>query len=84
MRSLSLSDQNNYIMGAAQIREELHQFINNADERILNLMYGMMKADIQKDEALEASIDKGLEQSKKGEVRPHETVMTEIRARYKS
>jgi hypothetical protein len=84
MKSLSLSDQNNYIMGAAQIREELHQFINNADERILNLMYGMMKADIQKDEALEASIDKGLEQSKKGEVRPHETVMTETRARYKS
>jgi putative addiction module component (TIGR02574 family) len=32
-------------MGAAQIREELHQFINRADERILNLMYGMMKAD---------------------------------------
>lgn len=32
-------------MGAAQIREELHQFINRADERILNLIYGMMKAD---------------------------------------
>lgn len=32
-------------MGAAQIREELHQFINYADERVLNLMYGMMKAD---------------------------------------
>jgi predicted transcriptional regulator len=71
-------------MVAAQMREELHQFINNADERILNLMYGMMKADIKKDEALEASIEKGLEQSRKGKVRPHETVMTEIRARYKS
>lgn len=32
-------------MGAAQIREELHQFINYADERVLNLMYDMMKAD---------------------------------------
>ncbi len=32
-------------MGSAQIREELHQFINRADERVLNLMYGMMKAD---------------------------------------
>lgn len=32
-------------MGAAQIREELHQFINHADERVLNLIYGMMKAD---------------------------------------
>jgi predicted transcriptional regulator len=71
-------------MGAAQIREELHQFINHADERVLNLMYGMMKADMQTDEGPEASIDKGLEQSKRGEVRPHEQVMTEIRARYKS
>jgi len=35
-------------MGAAQIREELHQFINRADERVLNLIYGMMKADGEK------------------------------------
>jgi putative addiction module component (TIGR02574 family) len=34
-------------MEAAQMREELHQFINRADERILNLIYGMMKADIE-------------------------------------
>ena len=34
-------------MGVAQIREELHQFINQADERVLNLIYGMMKADNQ-------------------------------------
>jgi putative addiction module component (TIGR02574 family) len=45
MKSLSLFNQNTCIMGAAQIREELHQFINRADERVLNLMYGMMKAD---------------------------------------
>lgn len=32
-------------MGAAQIREELHQLINQADERILMLIYDMMKAD---------------------------------------
>lgn len=38
-------DQNTCIMGAAQIREELHQFINQADERVLTLIYGMMKAD---------------------------------------
>ena len=71
-------------MGASQIREELHQFIDHADERILNLIYGMMKADMQKDAALEESIDKALVQSKKGEVRPHEQVMSEIRSRYKS
>ncbi|MCE7864384.1 MAG: hypothetical protein DYG99_12660 [Bacteroidetes bacterium CHB5] len=70
-------------MGASQIREELHQFINHADERLLNLIYGMIKADTYKDEALEASIDKALEQSKKGEVRPHKQVMSEIRSRIK-
>lgn len=32
-------------MGAAHIREELHEFIDQADERILALIYGMMKAD---------------------------------------
>jgi len=45
MKSLTLLDQINNTMGAAQIREELHQFINHADERVLNLIYGMMKAD---------------------------------------
>jgi hypothetical protein len=71
-------------MGSAQIREELHQFINHADERILNLIYGMMKADMQKDAGLERSIDKALEESKSREVRPHDQVMQEIRSRYKS
>lgn len=34
-------------METTQIREELHQFINRADERILRLIYGMMKADFE-------------------------------------
>ena len=33
-------------MGTTEMREELHQFINQADERILRLIYGMMKADV--------------------------------------
>lgn len=45
MKLLTLPDQINNTMGAAQIREELHQFINHADERVLTLIYGMMKAD---------------------------------------
>ena len=35
-------------------------------------------------EALEASIERGLNQSNKGEVRSHQQVMTEIRDRYKA
>lgn len=45
LKSLSLFKLNKGVRGTAQIREELHQFINRADERILNLIYGMMKAD---------------------------------------
>ena len=56
-------------MGAVQIREELHQFINQADERVLNLIYGMMKAD---NEGLltaeqQEDLDKRIVRHKKGE-----------------
>jgi hypothetical protein len=61
---------NSRIMGAAQIREELHQFINRADERILNLMYGMMKADSEKNMLTveqQEDLDKRIASHKKGE-----------------
>lgn len=36
-------------MSASQIRKELHSFIDQADERILKLLYGMMSADRNED-----------------------------------
>ena len=56
-------------MGAAQIREELHQFINQADERVLNLIYGMMKADSESllTEEQQEDLDKRIARHKKGE-----------------
>lgn len=57
-------------MGASQIREELHEFINRADERILNLMYGMMKADKEKEILTadqQADLDKRIARHKSGE-----------------
>jgi putative addiction module component (TIGR02574 family) len=33
-------------MGAIQIREELHQYIDIADDRLINLMYAMVQADM--------------------------------------
>ena len=45
------------------------------------LDFGLAKQ--EKDDALEASIDKGLDQSRKGETRSHDQVMREIRERYK-
>ena len=35
-------------------------------------------------DALEASIDRGLNESKTGQTKPHDQVMREIRARYKA
>jgi hypothetical protein len=61
---------NTDIMGAAQIREELHQFIDRAGERILNLMYGMMKADCEKGiltTEQQEDLDKRIANHKKGE-----------------
>jgi hypothetical protein len=34
-------------MSVIQIREELHQFIEEADDRMLNLIYGLLQADKQ-------------------------------------
>ncbi len=46
------------------------------------LDFGLSKQ-AEYDDALEASIDKGLIQSKGGDVRPHDEVMHEIRSRFK-
>ena len=37
-------------MSSAQIREELHQYINKADDRLLNLIYALVQADLQESE----------------------------------
>jgi len=51
---------------------------------VKNLLdFGLSKQKSE-DEALEASIDRGLKESSLGKVIPHEQVMKEIRARYKA
>lgn len=60
MKSLSLFNQNTCIMRAAQIREELHQLINRADERVLNLIYGIMKADSEEGDFILSDVHKQL------------------------
>ncbi len=37
-------------MGTPQIRELLHQYINKADERLINLMYAMVQADMKEED----------------------------------
>lgn len=68
-------------MGATQIREELHQFIEHADERVLNLLYGMMKADQEGGLTAEQQIDlnKRIVRHKNGESKSYS--ISEARAR---
>ena len=37
-------------MGTNQIRELLHEYINKADDRLINLMYAMVQSDMKEDD----------------------------------
>ncbi len=50
MKTLSLQTRKDTIMGTTQIRELLHEYINKADERLINLMYAMVQADMKEDD----------------------------------
>ncbi len=50
MKALSLHNRKITIMGTAQIRELLHEYINKADKRLINLMYAMAQADMKEDD----------------------------------
>ncbi|MCF6352668.1 MAG: addiction module protein [Cyclobacteriaceae bacterium] len=50
MKVLSLHNRKITIMGTPQIRELLHEYINKADERLINLMYAMAQADMKEDD----------------------------------
>jgi predicted GIY-YIG superfamily endonuclease len=67
-------------MSASQIREELHQFINRADERVLVLLYGMMKADGEEVLTTEQQqdLDQRIDRHKKGESKSY--TLSEARA----
>ncbi len=57
-------------MGAAQIREELHQFIDRADERVLNQIHGMMKSASENTiltERQQKDLDMRVDRHKRGE-----------------
>ena len=50
MKTLSLHTRKDTNMGTSQIRELLHEYINKADERLINLMYAMVQADMKEDD----------------------------------
>ncbi|MFT7197631.1 MAG: hypothetical protein ACI83W_002002 [Marinoscillum sp.] len=75
-------------MNTTQMRQKIHEYVDQADNRLLILIHGMIEADRDQDwwddlnPNLQASIDQALAQPEEGEGRPHEEVMNEIRAKY--
>jgi len=59
----------------------IEQLLRTEDIQVIEKIRALLNN--EKDEALEASIDRGLSQSKNGETRPHEQVISEIRKRHK-
>ena len=56
-------------MGTVKLREEIHQYIDKADDRIIPLIYGMVQADLTREvyelsEAHKRILDERLEAHK--------------------
>lgn len=75
-------------MDTTIVRKKIHEYVDRADDRFLTLVNGMIEADNDLDwwddlhPHLQASIDRALAQSERGEGRPHKEVMNEVRTKY--
>ena len=75
-------------MDSVQIRERIHEYIDQADERFLTLVNGMINADKDQDfwdgldPNIQASIDSALAQSEQDKGRPHKEEMREVIAKH--
>jgi len=75
-------------MDSDQIKHRIHEYVDQADERFLTLVNGMIDADISQDwwdglhPNLQESIDRAVIQSDRGEGRPHEEVIADLKAKY--
>ncbi|MFT6035872.1 MAG: putative addiction module component (TIGR02574 family) [Marivirga sp.] len=50
MKMFSSHNTKNTIMGAPEIRELLHEYINKVGERLISLMYAIVQADMKEDD----------------------------------
>ena len=71
-------------MGTAALKEELHQYVDQGDKKLLHIMQAIARAYFEEDDLLKASVDRGIRQSISGKVQPHRQVMDEMRAKYKA
>jgi predicted transcriptional regulator len=64
-------------------KEIVQQLERVNDIRLLKAIRNLIEFGLNKDIDLEKSIDRGLQQSEKGEGREHQEVMKELRTRFK-
>jgi len=65
-------------------RKEIAQQLERVNDiRLLKAIRNLIEFGLSKDVELEKSIDRGLQQSEKGEGREHQEVMKELRSRFK-
>lgn len=72
---------------AAEKAEIIKMFNEVHDEALIKAIKNLLDFGLHRqlaDDAMEASIDKGLEQAKQGMLRKHEDVMRDMRNRYKA
>lgn len=75
-------------MNSIQIKQRIHDYIDQANERFLMLVNEMIDADKKQDwwddldPNIQASINRAIAQSEQGKGRPHSEVMSEIRAKH--
>ena len=71
-------------METTSLKEELHQYVDQGDKKLLHIMRAIARAYFEEDDMLKASIDRGIRQSISGNVQPNQQVMDEIRSKYKA
>ncbi|MBS1584932.1 MAG: hypothetical protein JSS82_05240 [Bacteroidetes bacterium] len=72
---------------AAEKAEIMKMFDQVHDEALIKAIKNLLDFGLHRqfaDDAMEASIDKGLEQARQGMLRNHEDVMRDMRNRYKA
>ena len=71
-------------MGTTSLKEELHQYVDQGDKKLLHIMRAIARAYFEEEDMLKASIDRGIRQSISGNLQPNQQVMDEIRSKYKA
>ena len=64
-------------------RKEIAQQLERVNDILLKAKRNLSEFGLNQDVELEKSIDRGLQQSEKGEGREHQEVMKELRSRFK-